>query len=206
MFYYFFSYKEIINKPKIVYSVPSGNFGNICAGLLARELGLPIDHFIASTNENNSIPEFLKTGVYQSKRTVQTISNAMDVGDPSNFIRIQKLFNNDFYKLNKVMSGESFSDDETKEIIKKVYENYNYILDPHGAIGFLGLERFIDKNPDYFGVFLETAHPIKFKNIIEKTLNIEVQIPNRIKGILKKEIKKISISNYNQFKSFLLNL
>ena len=104
------------------------------------------------------------------------------------------------------MSGESFSDDETKEIIKKVYENYNYILDPHGAIGFLGLERFIDKNPDYFGVFLETAHPIKFKNIIEKTLNIEVQIPNRIKGILKKEIKKISISNYNQFKSFLLNL
>ena len=208
IFYYFFAYKEIIKNnlknKKIVFSVPSGNFGNICAGLLSKLMGLPINHFISATNINNVVPIFLKTGQYIPKKTKKTISNAMDVGNPSNFIRIQNLYNNDFHKLKKVMSGYHFSDSKTSNEIYNVYKNNNYVLDPHGAVGCLGLKKFLNEHEDYFGVFLETAHPIKFMEIVEKKIKNKISIPNQIKKILYKSENKTSISNYNELKSFLL--
>ncbi len=206
-FYYFFAYKEIkrrLGNNKTVFSVPSGNFGNICAGLLSKLMGLPIDHFISATNINNVVPLFLKTGEYSPKKTIKTISNAMDVGNPSNFIRIQNLYNNDFHKLKKTMSGFYFSDSMTRDKIYNVFKKYNYILDPHGAIGYLGLKKFLKSNKNYFGVFLETAHPIKFLEIVEKKIKEKIPVPKQIKNILNRNGKKIPISNYNELKSFLL--
>jgi len=208
IFYYFFAYKELVKNKlknkKIVFSVPSGNFGNICAGLLSKIMGLPINHFVSSTNINNVVPTFLKTGQYIPKKTIKTISNAMDVGNPSNFIRIQNLYNNDFNKLKKSMSGYYFSDSETSNEISNVYKKYNYILDPHGAVGYLGLKKFLNVNKNYFGVFLETAHPVKFKEIVEKKIKDKISIPNQINDILNKTKIKTPISNYTELKSFLL--
>lgn len=204
MFYYFFTYKKLIEKnKKLVFSVPSGNFGNLCAGLMAREMGLPIDHFIASTNVNDAVPDYLKTGQYTPKKTIATISNAMDVGAPSNLIRIQKLFNNDFHKLGKILSGYSYTDSKTKKGLKKLHENVLYVADPHGAVAYLGLSEFLEKNPEYFGVFLETAHPIKFNDVVEKTLGIKIPVPERIVETLEKKKVSIPIKDYQELKAFL---
>ena len=206
MFYYFFAYKALKEKnQKLVFSVPSGNFGNLCAGLLAQKMGLPIDHFIASTNVNDTVPEYLKTGQYSPKKTIQTISNAMDVGAPSNLIRIQKLFNHDFHKMGKVLSGFSYTDNETRNGLKELHENALYIADPHGAVAYLGLAAFLEKNPDYYGVFLETAHPIKFLEVVEKTLDITIPIPERILETLERKKVSIPIEEYQELKSFLVN-
>ena len=206
MFYYFITYKKLAAQSKpIVFSVPSGNFGNLCAGLVAKLMGLPINHFIASTNVNDTVPRFLETGTYDPLKSVPTISNAMDVGEPSNFIRIQKLFNNDFQKLKKVMSGFRFTDSETKKAMKSIFEISDYISDPHGAVGYLGLQEFLEEHPDHLGVFLETAHPIKFAEIVEKTLKIELPIPQQIKSIMKKEKKSTPIQDYADLKAFLLD-
>lgn len=207
MFYYFFAYKALVDKKQpLVFSVPSGNFGNLCAGLLAKKMGLPIDQFIASTNVNNAVPEYLNSGQYSPKKTIATISNAMDVGAPSNFIRIQKLFNHDFHKLGKILSGFSYSDTETKKGLKKIHENALYIADPHGAVAYLGLSKFLDTNPEYYGVFLETAHPIKFNEVVEKTLGIKIPIPEKIMSTLDRQKVSIPISNYQELKSFLMDL
>ena len=207
MFYYFFAYKALVDKKQpLVFSVPSGNFGNLCAGLLAKKMGLPIDQFIASTNVNNAVPEYLNSGQYSPKKTIATISNAMDVGAPSNFIRIQKLFNHDFHKLGKILSGFSYSDSETKKALKKIHENALYIADPHGAVAYLGLSKFLDNNPEYYGVFLETAHPIKFNEVVEKTLGIKIPIPEKIMSTLDRQKVSIPISNYQELKSFLIDL
>lgn len=207
MFYYFFAYKALVDKKQpLVFSVPSGNFGNLCAGLLAKKMGLPIDRFIASTNVNNAVPEYLNSGQYSPKKTIATISNAMDVGAPSNFIRIQKLFNHDFHKLGKILSGFSYSDTETKKGLKKIHENALYIADPHGAVAYLGLSKFLDTNPEYYGVFLETAHPIKFNEVVEKTLGIKIPIPEKIMSTLDRQKVSIPISNYQELKSFLMDL
>ena len=206
MFYYFFAYKALKEKnQKLVFSVPSGNFGNLCAGLLAQKMGLPINHFIASTNVNDTVPEYLKTGQYSPKKTIPTISNAMDVGAPSNLIRIQKLFNHDSHKMGKILSGFSYTDNETKKGLKKLHENALYIADPHGAVAYLGLSAFLEKNPEYYGVFLETAHPIKFMEVVEKTLNIKIPIPERILETLERKKVSIPIEEYQQLKSFLIN-
>ena len=206
MFYYFFAYKALKEKnQKLVFSVPSGNFGNLCAGLLAKKMGLPIDHFIASTNVNDTVPQYLKTGQYSPKKTIQTISNAMDVGAPSNLIRIQKLFNHDFHKMGKILSGFSYTDSETKKGLKKLHENALYIADPHGAVAYLGLTAFLEKNPEYYGVFLETAHPIKFMEVVEKTLNIKIPVPERILETLERKKVSIPIEEYQELKSFLIN-
>ena len=206
MFYYFFAYKALKEKnQKLVFSVPSGNFGNLCAGLLAQKMGLPIDHFIASTNVNDTVPQYLKTGQYSPKKTIQTISNAMDVGAPSNLIRIQKLFNHDFHKMGKILSGFSYTDSETKKGLKKLHENALYIADPHGAVAYLGLTAFLEKNPEYYGVFLETAHPIKFMEVVEKTLNIKIPVPERILETLERKKVSIPIEEYQELKSFLIN-
>ena len=205
MFYYFFAYKELkkFNKP-IVISVPSGNFGNICAGLLAKKMGLPIDHFIASTNINDVIPRYLKTSKYLPKSSIQTISNAMDVGDPSNFIRISKIFNNNYNIIKSNLSGFKFEDNKTKEAIKEIYKDSNFIADPHGAVGYLGLKKYLKNHNGKIGVFMETAHPIKFIDVVENTLDIKLKLPERIKKILKKEKKSTKINNYEELKDYLI--
>ena len=205
MFYYFIAYRALkkINKPLVV-SVPSGNFGNICAGLMAREIGLPIDHFIASTNINDVVPDFLSTGVYTPKKSSPTISNAMDVGDPSNFIRILKIFGDDFDSLKETLSGFRFTDDETREALKEIHEISGYVADPHGAVGYLGLKEYLKDHPEKYGIFLETAHPVKFLDTVEDTLNIKVDIPERLKETLSKTKKSIAIKDYQGLKNFLL--
>ena len=203
MFYFFFAYKQVTNQYKdVVFSVPSGNFGNICAGLLAQKLGLPIKHFVASTNINDTVPKYLINGVYDPKPSKATISNAMDVGNPSNFIRIQELFNKNLSRLKKSFSSYSFSDDETKIMMKSIYDKFNYISEPHGAIGYLGLKKHGLKTNE-FGIFLETAHPVKFLDVVEETLTVNVEIPPQIKEVMSKEKVSILISNYQDLKNFL---
>ena len=207
-FYYFFAVQELmkrkVNKP-FVFSIPSGNFGNICAGFIARELGLPISHFIASTNQNDTFPRYMENGIFEPKPSVQTISNAMDVGNPSNFDRISKLFNQDLYRLKKFCSSYRFSDKETQKAMQNLYENANYIADPHGAVGYLGLQKYCEENPDVYGVFLETAHPVKFLDVVEKAIKTKVNIPPQIEEILDRTAEKTSISSYRELKDFLID-
>ena len=206
MFYYFLAYKQLQEKPeKLVFSVPSGNFGNICAGMLAREMGLPIDHFVAANNANNTVSDYMKTSEYKPKSSVSTISNAMDVGDPSNFVRILELFKNEFKSLKGNLSAYSFSDDQTKEAIKKVYSETGYVMDPHGAVGYLGLKEFLKGHGDYYGCFLETAHPVKFLSTVQDVIGDHVSIPESIKGIMDKQKKSLQIRNYEDLKGFLMN-
>ncbi len=206
MFYFFFAYKELKkNNQKLVFSVPSGNYGNICAGMMAQKLGLPIHHFITGTNANNIVPNYLKTGEYTPKPSVQTISNAMDVGAPSNFIRIEKLHDNDLNKLRSNLVGYSYSDKQTSDAIIDLYQNKNYIADPHGAIGYLALKEYLKDTDDTIqGVFLETAHPIKFLNVMPKSIVDTIEMPKQIKAIINKKKTSISIVSYNDLKAYLL--
>ena len=205
MFYYFFAYKQLAEKKeKLAFSVPSGNFGNICAGMLAKKMGLPIDHFNASNNENNVVTRYLKSKKYTPKPSVQTISNAMDVGNPSNFVRILELFDNEFNSLSQQLSSFSYSDEETRKAIKEVKQKYDYVMDPHGAIGYLGLQEFLAENPGYYGTFLETAHPVKFLETVEEVIGEKVEIPASIKEAMNKEKKSFEISDYAELKDFLM--
>ncbi|MEM1002683.1 MAG: threonine synthase [Bacteroidota bacterium] len=206
MFYYFFAYKALKHQSKqLVFSVPSGNYGNICAGMVAQKLGLPIQHFITGTNANDTVPEYLNSGDYKTKSSVATISNAMDVGDPSNFIRIEELHDHDFEKLISNLSGFSYSDTETIEAINYLNDTKDYIADPHGAIGYMALKDYLDKNEQIQGVFLETAHPIKFLPVMPRSIADNMEIPPQIKELLHLEKKRITISNYDELKEYLLN-
>ena len=206
MFYYFLAYKKINNK-RNVFSVPSGNFGNICAGILAKSMGLPIDHFIAATNINDTIPRYIKEGIFEPNNTYPTISNAMDVSNPSNFVRIQKIYNNDLQKIRKNISGFSYDDKTTKQAIKKLFTSENYLTDPHSAIGYLGLKEYMgSKNDDTLnGIFISTAHSIKFKDVVEDTISSKIKYPASIKNILNKESNYQSIGSYSELKEILLN-
>ena len=204
MFYIFFAYKQLKQYNKsIVLSCPSGNFGNICAGIMAKRLGLPISHFVASTNANDTVPRFLEKGNYEPKPSVATISNAMDVGNPSNFIRIQELYNNDLTEFEKDFSSYSFSDTETEIAIKDIYNRTKYVAEPHGAVGYLGLKKEMQKQPNSIGVFLETAHPIKFLDIVEPLLDLQLPIPKQIESVLNKEKVSVKIKTYEELKDFL---
>ena len=204
MFYFFFAYKQLKSKDQpLIVSCPSGNFGNICAGILAKRLGLPIAHFVASTNANDTVPRFLKYGNYTPKPSVATVSNAMDVGNPSNFIRIQELYNHDLKAFEKDFSSFSFLDAETKMAMQSIYKKSGYIAEPHGAVGYLGLKKELERHANFIGVFLETAHPIKFDAIVENTLNVKLEIPNQIASVLGKEMVKTKISTYEELKTFL---
>jgi threonine synthase len=204
MFYFFFAYKQLKNKKKeLVISIPSGNFGNICAGIMAQQLGLPVKHFIASTNINDIIPNYLETGIYSPKPSKQTISNAMDVGDPSNFVRILEIFKNNDSKLKELLSSYSFTDTETREAIKYIKINANYIADPHGAVGYLGLKKYIAEK-DFQGIFLETAHPVKFLDVVEPLINESLELPDQIKDVIDKEKIAFKISTYDELKQLLL--
>lgn len=204
MFYIFFAYKQLKQYNKsIVLSCPSGNFGNICAGIMAKRLGLPISHFVASTNANDTVPRFLENGNYEPKPSVATISNAMDVGNPSNFIRIQELYHNDLNEFEKDFSSYSFSDTETEITIKDIYNRTKYVAEPHGAVGYLGLKKEMQKQPNSIGVFLETAHPIKFLDIVEPLLDLQLPIPKQIESVLNKEKVSVKIKTYEELKDFL---
>ena len=205
MLYYFLAYRQLKHKNKpLVIAVPSGNFGNICAGMIAQQMGLPIDHFVAATNVNDAVPAYLESGNYQAVKTTPTISNAMDVGDPSNFVRIQKIYGNDFENLSQHLSGYRFTDEETRTAMQHIHTSSGYVADPHGAVGYLGLKKYLENHPDKYGIFLETAHPVKFLTTVEETLGTKVELPQRIQDLLEKEKQSTPISNYEDLKRFLL--
>ncbi|MEO6731690.1 MAG: threonine synthase [Ferruginibacter sp.] len=204
--YYFFAYKQWVekNNPPVI-SVPSGNFGNICAGILAHISGLPVQHFIAACNANDVVPAFMLTEKYEPKKSVATISNAMDVGNPSNFIRILEIFHHQFKDLQNVLSSCSISDDETKATLRSVYQTNNYLLDPHGAVGFLALQNYLQKHPDQKGIVLETAHPVKFYDVVEPVIGQPVAIPEAIRQQLELQKKSTKINPDSELlKAFLL--
>ncbi|MEN8798689.1 MAG: threonine synthase [Flavobacteriaceae bacterium] len=205
-FYYFIACKALtdLSQP-LVFSVPSGNFGNLCAGMVAQRLGLPISHFIAATNINDTVPKYWQTGTYTAQPSSPTISNAMDVGDPSNFIRILELFDQDYELLKKMFSSYSYTDTQTREAMKELQKQSGYIADPHGAVGYLGLKQFLQDHPEYYGVFLETAHPVKFLDVVEQTLGIEQTLPRQIAEIVKREKQAIPVDTYSDLKEFLLS-
>lgn len=206
-FYYFYLWKQWKDKnnPPVV-SVPSGNFGNICAGLLAQHSGLPIKHFIAACNVNDTVPEFLRTGNYQPKKAVPTISNAMDVGDPSNFIRIMQLFDQQVNDLKQILTGYTITDDETKATLVSVLKEHNYLLDPHGAVAYNALEQYLAQHPNSKGVILETAHPVKFYDVIEPLTGEAVPVPDSVAGQMKKEKVSTKLKpGANELKDYLLS-
>jgi threonine synthase len=205
-FYYFFAYKQWPDKNTLpVVSVPSGNFGNICAGILAMQSGLPIKHFIAACNQNDVVSGYLSHQEWKPKKAVATLSNAMDVGNPSNFVRILEIFHHKFPELKRKLSSFSISDSETLATIKEVFKNENYLLDPHGAVGYLSLHRYLLNHPADTGFFLETAHPVKFPDAVEKSTGIKIPIPASIQSIMSLEKKATLIKNdYREFKNYLL--
>jgi len=206
MIYFFVAYKELKkHKKPIITSCPSGNFGNICAGIIAKKMGLPITHFVASTNSNDTVPEYFNTGNYVPKPSVATLSNAMDVGNPSNFVRIQEMYNNNLEDFKVDFSSYTFTDEETIKAMKKIYSDFQYIAEPHGAVGYLGLKKEMDKfNKESVGFFLETAHPIKFMEVVEIILNTKLTIPKQIITILNKEKISSEIKTYDDFKNTLI--
>ena len=205
LFYFLFAYKQAKSIGKeIIFSVPSGNFGNICAGMVAQRLGMPVKHFIAATNVNDTVPQFMLTKEYKPKPSTATISNAMDVGDPSNFIRIRQLFQDNFEALQKNFSSYSFDDQQTKKALKEIHDINGYIADPHGAVGYLGLKKYQADHPDTYGIFLETAHPVKFMDVVEETLSEKLEIPAQIQKVMHKDKKSINIATYADLKAFLL--
>lgn len=209
-FYYFFAYKQWLHNSSSgdkgpVISVPSGNFGNICAGMLAMQTGLPVQHFIAACNANNIVSEYLETQNLKPKQAVPTLSNAMDVGNPSNFVRILEIFNQQFPELKNKLSSATISDTETIAVIREVYRQYNYILDPHGAVGYLALQRYLQEHPGQKGMVLETAHPVKFPEAVEKSIGRPIEIPSSVQAIMNKEKQAVMTgADFRSLKEYLL--
>lgn len=202
-FYYYYAAGQLNNKLFVV-SVPSGNFGNITGAMFAWKTGLPVKHFIASTNINKVVPDYLKSGSYNPLKSVQTIANAMDVGNPSNFDRIMEIFEGDWNKINSMVSGYWFTDENIREHIKKEYARSGYILDPHGAIGSMGLDTFLKENPDLTGIFVETAHPAKFTEIVEPLINVAIELPDTLKECLTKQKTSVKMkAEYKFLEEFL---
>jgi len=203
-FYYFNAFARNPYKDKdLVISVPSGNFGNLTAGLFAKRMGLPVHKFIAANNKNDIVFNYLKTGEYKPTKSVQTIANAMDVGDPSNFVRILDLYGHSHLSISKDIVGFRYNDNEIRETIKRVYDECGYLLDPHGACGYQALEDYL--NPDQVGIFLETAHPAKFTETVESIIGKgNVPLPEKLAEFMKG--KKLSIEldkKFDSFKDFL---
>jgi len=204
-FYYFYGYSQIQYKNRpVVFSVPSGNFGNLTAGLIAKRMGLPIDKFIAATNLNKVVPDFFSSKVFAPGSSVSTISNAMDVGNPSNFPRMYELYGNDFESLSADVVSYYFNDEETRAAMREVYHSTNYVMDPHGAVGYLGLKKYLRENTNVSGVFLETAHPAKFKEVVEETIQDKIKLPQRLEKFMSGDKLSIMISSqFSDFKSLL---
>lgn len=206
-FYYFEAFKQLDkSRGDVVFCVPSGNFGNLTAGLLAKKMGLPVHHFIAATNINDVVPEYLQTGDYRPRPSVRTMSNAMDVGNPSNFARMLDLYSSTWNMMKNEISGYAFDDLSTEYAIKEVYEKYDYVIDPHGAVGYLALKNYQEKNPNTIGVVLETAHPSKFIDDVERILDKKVNIPERLAVLADRKKEAINLNtDFEGFKNWLLN-
>ena len=206
-FYYFNAYarmKELGLEENLVMCVPSGNFGNICSALFGKRMGLPVKRFVAANNANDVFFKYLQNGVYEPMASVQTIANAMDVGDPSNFARIYDLYNGSHAEISKDISGATYSDAEIAETMKACYQQTGYVLDPHGACGFQALTDTLQDGE--IGVFCETAHPAKFKDTVDSILNTDINIPERLQAFMKGEKRSIPMSkNFADFKAFLMN-
>ncbi len=201
-FYYYYAVAQIKRGDSTI-CVPSGNFGNITGGILALKSGLPVEHFVAATNANDTVPQYLKTGVYTAKPSVQTISNAMDVGDPSNFERLNEIFGHSSKIFGDTISSYSFSDDETRAKMKETYDKYGYILDPHGAVGMLGIEKQLASG-NKPGIFLETAHPCKFIDVVQDATKVTPELPEALKACLGKKKESIKINNdYKELEQIL---
>ena len=207
-FFYYLAYKQWKDKslPPVI-SVPSGNFGNICAGILAYKSGLPINHFIAACNANDVIPKFMETKAYIPQQAVPTISNAMDVGNPSNFVRILEMFDGNADMLSSVFSSVRVSDEETKSAIKEIDSTEGYLMDPHGAVGYIALKNYLQNHPGLSGIFAETAHPIKFYDVVEEIIQRKIPLPVSIQSLMGNEKKSVAIeADYNVLKSYLLSM
>lgn len=205
--YYFYAYSRLLkNGKKVVFAVPSGNFGNLGAGILAERMGLPVDHFVAATNVNKIVPDYLQGAGFQPQPSIQTVSNSMDVGNPSNFPRLGSLYRGDENVFREKVKGYFYDDEETVQAIQKV-QLQGYTLDPHGAVGYLGLKEFRNEYPGYVGVFLETAHPGKFRDVVEEALGEKLILPERLAAFLEGEKKVIELGkSFEEFKEFLEGL
>lgn len=209
-FYYFHAWAQLKRdgvfkegKPNsVVFSVPSGNFGNICGGIFAHWMGLPVKRFIAANNSNDIFYKYLQTGVYESRQSTATIANAMDVGDPSNFVRIMDLYKNSHGAISADISGASYSDEQISATMKSLLAQTGYVADPHGACGYRALEEQLKSGET--GVFLETAHPSKFKESVERITGVAVEIPDRLKVFMERSKISVPMSReYSAFRSFL---
>ncbi|WP_298454091.1 threonine synthase [uncultured Prevotella sp.] len=205
-FYYFNAYARMKANglaDNLVICVPSGNFGNITAGLFAKEMGLPVSRFIAANNANNIFYNYLRTGIYEPKPSIQTIANAMDVGNPSNFARIYDLYEGSHDRITSMISGATYTDEEIKYAVKQCYKDNGYILDPHGACGYQALKDYLKECE--IGIFCETAHPAKFKDTIEKIIETKIEIPQRLANFMKGKKQTIELSkDFSDFKAFLI--
>lgn len=210
--YYFYAQQQWQDNEAPVACVPSGNFGNICAGMMAFASGLPVKQFIAACNANDVVTNYLQTEIYTPKQAIATVSNAMDVGNPSNFVRIQQIFNNEFSSLKNKLSSISVDDATTKQTIAEVYKKYNYTLDPHGAVAYFALENYqstnqrINQSTNQLGYILETAHPVKFPDVVEDAIGKKIEVPNSVKHLF--DAKKQSVllpKDYESFKEWLMN-
>jgi threonine synthase len=203
-FYYFYAYQQWQSDQPPVIAVPSGNFGNISAGLLASLSGLPVKHFIAACNVNDMASHYLNTGELRPKNSTPTLSNAMDVGNPSNFVRILNLFNHQYLALKNVMSSSSITDEETVQTMKAVKKEFNYLLDPHGAVGYSALKRYLAQEIDDKGFFLETAHPVKFN--VEKITGEKIDLPAPVQQLLSRKKNGIRLkADAAQLKEYLFS-
>ncbi len=204
-FYYFRAYGQLDeHSDDLRFCVPSGNFGNLTAGLMAREMGLPVNHFIAAVNANRSFPDYLQGGKFEARKAIPTLSNAMDVGNPSNFDRIYTMFNGDRETIARIIESVSINDEETMQAIREVYTQYHYIIDPHGAVGYKAAKELA---ADKSTVIFETAHPAKFLDTVKEALSVDVQIPERLAEQLHKEKSALLIDkDFASFKETLLNV
>lgn len=207
-FYYFYAYAQLKKqgKEKVVFCIPSGNFGNLCGGLIAQKMGLPVEHFVAATNINHIVPDYLKSGDFAPKPSIATLSNAMDVGNPSNFPRIKALYNNDYATIVQNISGAWYDDEQTKAAIKEVEETHGYVMCPHTAVAYRGLKDYLKESKSTAtGVFLSTAHPSKFTDVVEPVIGKEVEMPQRLKDIINHEKVSVKMSkDFGAFKEWLL--
>lgn len=207
-FYYFEAYKQVMDRGvPVVFTVPSGNFGNITAGVLGKKMGLPVHKFIAATNINKIVPDFLQSGKYDPKPSTATISNAMDVGNPSNFARMKDIYQSDLELFKEDLLGYWFNDDQTRLAMKEVHDRYGYVIDPHGAVGYLAHKEYFQSSKESaLGIILETAHPSKFLDVVEPALDTKVDIPERL-AILKNKTKVATpmTTSFEDFKSWMMD-
>lgn len=209
-FYYFEAYKQAPQDRPINFCIPSGNFGNLTAGLLASAMGLPVNHFIAATNINDVVPEYLESGIFQPRPSLRTISNAMDVGNPSNFARMLDFFKetnerSTWNNMRQRISGYAFSDQETETAIREIFQKHQYVMDPHGAVGYLAIQQHLRKQPNTTNILLETAHPTKFIDDVERVIGQRIKLPEQLERIKNKKKESVKMStDFEGFKNWLL--